>query len=316
MRAWFAALALTASAAYAQDYPAKPVRVVLPFPPGGILDVVTRPIAERIAANWGQPIIVEPKPGASGNIGIQFAKNAPPDGYTLLATAIFLAVNPALDPNSRFKASDFVGVAMVGVTPNLLVVPAHLPVGSLGEFVEYAKSRPGALSAGHPGTGTFGHLSTLLFAGHSGIDLVPVAYKVLPQALPDLLSGQLSFMILTSTFALPHVKSGKIRALAVDTPKRLTALPEVPTVEEAGVPQRIAAVQWFGFVAPAGTPAPIVRRFNAEVGRALKSPDVADRLGKIGVVTAEQSPEEFDALIRSETERWTRVIQERGLKAD
>lgn len=317
MRAWLAALAIAAaSAAHAQDYPAKPVRVVLPFPPGGILDVVTRPVVERIAANWGQPILVEPRPGASGNIGIQLAKNAPPDGYTFMATAIFLAVNPALDPNSRFKASDFVGVALVGMTPNLFVVPAHLPVRSLSEFVEYARSRPGALSAGHPGTGTFGHLSTLLFAGHSGIDLVPVPYKVLPQALPDLLSGQLSFMILTSTFALPHVKSGKIRALAVDSAKRLRELPEVPTVEEAGVSQQMAAVQWFGFVAPAGTPREIVRRFNAEVGKALKSPDVAGRLGKIGVVIAEGSPEDFDALIRSETERWTRVIRERNLKAD
>jgi tripartite-type tricarboxylate transporter receptor subunit TctC len=203
LRAFIAALALAAGAAHAQGYPTKPVRVIVPFPPGGILDLITRAVTERIAANWGQPVLVETRPGASGNIGIQLARSSPPDGYTLMMGAIFLAVNPALDPNSKFRASDFIGVALVGVTPNLFVVPATLPVSSMGEFVEYARTRPGKLTAGHPGTGSFAHLGTLLFAVHAGIDLVNVPYKSLPQAVPDLLSGQLSFMILTSAFALP-----------------------------------------------------------------------------------------------------------------
>jgi tripartite-type tricarboxylate transporter receptor subunit TctC len=156
-----------AAAAQAQDYPAKPVRVIVPFPPGGILDLITRPVTEKIGTNWGQPVIVKPRPGASGNIGIQLAKSAPPDGYTLMMSAIFLTVSPVLDPNSKFKASDFAGVALVGVTPNVFVVPAGLPVSSLGEFVEYARARPGKLTAGHPGTGTFAHLSTLLFTGRT-----------------------------------------------------------------------------------------------------------------------------------------------------
>jgi tripartite-type tricarboxylate transporter receptor subunit TctC len=311
-----AALALAAGATHAQDYPAKPVRVIVPFPPGGILDLITRPVTDKIGANWGQPIIVEPRPGASGNIGIQLARSAPPDGYTLMMSAIFLATNPALDPNSKFRSSDFVGVALVGMTPNLFVVPATLPVNSLKEFVEYAKTRPGKLTAGHPGTGTFGHLFALLFAGHAGIDLVNVPYKSLPQTIPDLLSGQLSFMVLTNTFALPHLRSGKLKALAVNTPGRLNDLSEVPTVVEAGFPPEIVAVQWFGFVAPAGTPSEIVRRFNDEVGKALKSRDAIDQLEKIGVVISHSSPEHFDALIRSETERWTRVIKERNLKTD
>ena len=314
--AWFTVLALAASTACAQDYPAKPVRVIVPFPAGGILDLITRPVTERIGANWGRPIIVESQPGASGNIGIQLAKSAPPDGYTLMSSAIFLAVNPALDPNSKFKSSDFVGVALVGATPNVLVVPGKLPVSSLGEFVEYAKARPNELAAGHPGTGTFGHLFTLSLAGHAGLDLVNVPYKSLPQTIPDLLSGQLSFMVLTSTFALPHIKSGRLKALAVNTPQRLRDLPDVPTIVEAGFPQEIVAVQWFGFVAPAGTPREIVRRFNGEVGKALNSPEVIDRLEKLGVLIGHSAPEQFDSLIRSETERWARVIKARNLKAD
>jgi tripartite-type tricarboxylate transporter receptor subunit TctC len=312
-----ALLALVSSAAIAQpDYPAKPVRVVVPFPPGGILELITRPVTDRVGANWGQPIIVEPRPGASGNIGIQLARSAPPDGYTLMMSAIFLAVNPALDVNSKFRSTDFAGVALVGTTPNVFVVPASLPVSSLKEFVEYARTRPGKLNAGYPGTGTFAHLCTLLFTGHAGIDLVNVPYKSLPQMVPDLLSGELSFMILTSTFAMAHIKSGKIKALAVNTPTRLHELPDVPTVIEAGLPPEIVAVQWFGFVAPAGTPKEIVRRFNGEVGKALKAPDVIDRLAKMGVVITHSSPEEMDSLLRSETQRWTRVVKERGLKAD
>ena len=317
VRALIAVLALAVAAAVqAQDYPTKPVRVVVPFPPGGILELITRAVTDKVGANWGHPIIVEPRPGASGNIGIQVARSAPPDGYTLMMSAIFLAANPALDVNSKFKSTDFVGVALVGMTPNVFVVPASLPVNSLKEFVEYAKARPGKLTAGHPGTGTFGHLCTLLFASHSGIDLVNVPYKSLPQAIPDLLSGQLSFMVLTTTFAVPHLRSGKIKALAVDTPARLHDLADVPTVVEAGFPPEMVAVQWFGFVAPAGTPGEIVRRFNGEVGKALKSREVIDRLEKIGVAISSGPPEQFDALIRSESERWARVIKERKLKAD
>jgi tripartite-type tricarboxylate transporter receptor subunit TctC len=316
MRAWVAVLALAAFAAHAQDYPAKPVRVIVAFPPGSIPELLTRAVTEKVGPSWGQSFIVEPRPGASGNIGAQLARSAAPDGYTLMMGGLFLATNPALDLNSRFAATDFVGVAHVGVTPNLVVVPATLPVSSLREFVEYARARPAKLMAAHAGTGTFGHLSTLLLASHAGIELVNVPYKGLPQAMPDLLSGQLSFMVATNIFALPHLRSGKLKALAVNTTARLNDMPNVPTLVEAGFPPQIVAAQWFGFVAPAGTPPAIVRRFNGEVGKALRSPDVAERLGKIGVVISESSPEQFDALIRSESERWTRVINERKLKAD
>ena len=316
MRAWALALALAAFAAHAQDYPARPVRVIVAFPPGSIPELITRAVTDKVGPSWGQSFIVEPRPGASGNIGAQLARSAPPDGYTLMMGGLFLATNPALDLNSRFAATDFVGVAHVGVTPNLVVVPATLPVSSLGEFVEYARARPAKLMAAHAGTGTFGHLSTLLLAGHAGIELVGVPYKGLPQAMPDLLNGQLSFMVATNTFALPHLRSGKVRALAVNTTARLNDMPDVPTLVEAGFPPEIVAVQWFGFVAPAGTPRHIVQRFNGEVGRALRSSDVIDRLGRIGVVTSGGSPEQFDALIRSETQRWARVIKERNLKAD
>lgn len=311
-----AVLALAAATAQSQEYPSKPVRVVVPFPPGGILELITRAVTDKVGASWGQPIIIEPRPGASGNLGAQFARSAPPDGYTLMMAAIFLATNPALDVNSRYKTTDFVGVALVGMTPNVFVVPATLPVSSLKELVAYAKARPGKVTAGHPGTGTFGHLCTLLFAGHAGIDLLAVPYKSLPQAVPDLLSGELSFMVLTRTFAAAHLRSGKLKALAVDTPARLHDLPDVPTVVESGFPPEMVAIQWFGFVAPAGTPGEIVRRFNGEVGKALQSREVIDRLEKLGVAIASGPAEQFDALIRSESERWARVVKERNLKAE
>jgi tripartite-type tricarboxylate transporter receptor subunit TctC len=311
-----AVLALGAATAQSQEYPSKPVRVVVPFPPGGILELITRAVTDKVGASWGQPIIIEPRPGASGNLGAQFARSAPPDGYTLMMAAIFLATNPALDVNSKYKTTDFVGVALVGMTPNVFVVPATLPVSSLKELVAYAKARPGKVTAGHPGTGTFGHLCTLLFAGHAGIDLLAVPYKSLPQAVPDLLSGELSFMVLTRTFAAAHLRSGKLKALAVDTPARLHDLPDVPTVVESGFPPEMVAIQWFGFVAPAGTPGEIVRRFNGEVGKALQSREVIDRLEKLGVAIASGPAEQFDALIRSESERWARVVKERNLKAE
>jgi tripartite-type tricarboxylate transporter receptor subunit TctC len=316
LRASIAALALAAGGVHGQEYPAKPVRVVVPFPSGGILELIARAVTDKVGANWGQPILVEPRPGASGNIGTQLARSAPPDGYTFMMAAIFLATNPALDANSKYETADFVGVALVGMTPNVFVVPHSLPVSSLKEFVDYARMRPGKLTAGHPGTGTFGHLCTLLFAGHAGIDLLSVPYKSLPQAVPDLLSGELSFMVLTKTFAAPHLRSGRIKALAVDTRARLPDLPGVPTVLESGFPPEMVAVQWFGFVAPAGTPVQIVRRFNREVGKALQSPEVIERLEKIGVAISTGPPEQFDALLRSEAERWTRVIRERKLKSD
>jgi len=316
VRAAIAALALAGGAAYAQGYPAKPVRVIVPFPAGGVVDLVARAVTDKLAASWGQPIIVEPKPGASGNLGARLARSAPPDGYTLMMGSPFMAVNPALDPNSQFRAADFAGAALVGVTPNFFVVPGNLPVNSLKEFVEYAKARPGRLSAAHPGTGSFGHLCTLLFAGYAGIDLIIVPYKGQPQAIPDLLSGQLSFMVLTNTFAIPQVRSGKLKALAINAPTRSKDLPEVPTVVEAGFPPEIIAVQWYGFVAPAGTPNEVINRINAEVGKALRSPEVIDRLEKLGVAITGGSPEEYDALIRGETERWARVIRERNLKVD
>ena len=311
-----ATLALAAATAHAQGYPGKAVRVIVAFPAGGIVDLIARAVTDKLAASWGQPVLVEPKPGASGNIGARLARSAPPDGYTLMMGAPFMAVNPALDPHSQFRAAEFVGAALVGVTPNFFVVPSTLPVSSLKEFVEYAKARPGKLGAAHPGTGSFSHLSTLLFASHAEIELMMVPYKGQPQAIPDLLSGQLSFMVLTNTFTIPHVRSGKLRALAVNTPVRSKDLPDVPTVVEAGFPPEVSAVQWFGFVAPAGTPKEVIDRLNAEVGKALRSPDVIDRLEKLGVVVTGSSPEEYDTLIRSETERWTRVIRERKLKVD
>ena len=198
----------------------------------------------------------------------------------------------------RTMLATFVGVALVGMTPNLFVVPATLPVRSLKEFVDYSKAHPGKLAGGHPGTGTFGHLGMLLFSGHSGIDLVSVPYKSLPQAVPDLLSGQLSFMILTSTFAMPHIRSGKLTALAVNTPKRLAELPEVPTAAEAGLPPDV------------------IDKVNAAINRAIRTQAFMARFGSIGDEPAGGPPEEFAATIARDSAKWGDVVKRAGVKLD
>ncbi len=274
------------------------MHLIVPYPAGGVVDLVARAVTDKIGATWGQPFIVEDKPGANGNIGAEQVKNAPADGYTLLMGAPFLVLNPLLDPQSRFIVKDFAGVGLAASPPNLLVVPATLPVKTLREFVDYARTRPGQINAVNPGTGTSNHLCTEVFMAATGIEMTLVGYKGQPQALADLFSGQLQFMCLTAGLAVPHIKSGKLRALAINTDKHLKALPEVPTMAEAGYPGT-AVLPWYGFVARAGTPRPIIERLNAEINIALKSPDVIARLDTINAEIYGGSAADFDALIKA-----------------
>jgi len=312
-----APLLAATSSAFAQDapFPSKPIRLVVPFPAGGVVDLIARTIGEKMAANLKQPIIVEAKPGANANIGAENVARSPADGYHLLMVSPFLATNSLLAQGVRWKPADFTAIGMIGAPPNLFVVPASLPVRTLKELVEYTRQRPGKLNVSNPGVGTSNHLGQELFFNLAGIDMVDIRYKGQPPMLPDFISGQLSFGLVTQALAAPHIKDGKLRALAIGAPARSPEFPDVPTVAEAGYPEA-SFLPWFGVVAPAATPREIVRRLSDELLKALAAPDVVSRLEKMGTQITPASAEEFDALIQREITRWTRVIRERNIKAD
>ena len=303
-------------AARAQEaWPSKPVRVVVPFPAGGVVDLVTRAVTDRLAVVLKQPFVVEPRPGANGNIGTEAVARAAPDGYTLLTATPATVTQPLLSSTARFRTSDFVGVGLIGAPPNVFVVTPSLPVKTLRELVEHVRAQPGKLSVTNPGVGTSNHLGQELFFSQTKLQMVDVRYPGQPQMIPDLSSGQVHFGLLTAALALPHVREGRLRALAISAPKRWGELPDVPTVAEAGFPDAMF-LPWYGLAAPAGTPAPIVRRLSDEVLAALATPEVAARLDKMGTQVTPGSSTEFDALLRSEVERWSRVIKERNIRSE
>ncbi|MFN9773353.1 MAG: Bug family tripartite tricarboxylate transporter substrate binding protein [Burkholderiales bacterium] len=303
-------------AARAQDaWPSKPVRVIVPFPAGGVVDLVTRAVTDRLAVVLKQPFVVEPRPGANGNIGTEAAARAAPDGYTLVTATPATVTQPLLSQAARFKTSDFVGVGLIGAPPNLVVVTPSLPVKSVKELVEHARAQPGKLSVTNPGVGTSNHLGQELFFSQTKLQMVDVRYPGQPQMIPDIASGQVHFGLVTAALALPHVREGRLRALAISAPKRWSELPDVPTVAEAGFPEAMF-LPWYGIAAPAGTPAPIVKRLSDEILAALATPDVAARLDKMGTQVTPGSASEFDALMKSEVERWGRVIKERNIRGE
>jgi tripartite-type tricarboxylate transporter receptor subunit TctC len=303
-------------AARAQEaWPSKPVRVVVPFPAGGVVDLVTRAVTDRLAVVLKQPFVVEPRPGANGNIGTEAVARAAPDGYTLLTATPATVTQPLLSSTARFRTNDFVGVGLIGAPPNVFVVTPSLPVKTLKELVEHVRAQPGKLSVTNPGVGTSNHLGQELFFSQTKLQMVDVRYPGQPQMIPDLSSGQVHFGLLTAALALPHVREGRLRALAISAPKRWGELPDVPTVAEAGFPDAMF-LPWYGLAAPAGTPAPIVRRLSDEVLAALATPEVAARLDKMGTQVTPASSTEFDALLRSEVERWSRVIKERNIRSE
>ena len=297
------------------EYPERPVKVIVPYPAGGIVDVATRIVTERIAQDWGQPIVVENRPGANGNIGAATVKNAAPDGYTLLIGSTFLVTNPLLDRHSRFGHEDFVPIGTVGMPPNLLAVPAVSPAKSLQDFIALAKSRPGELNAPNPGIGSSNHLGTEAFVSLAGIELTQVNYKGQPPFIPDLLNGQIDFTFISAALAAPHIRSGKLRPLAVSYDKRLKSHPDLPTVGELGYPEA-AVLPWTGFFAPARTPAPIVHRLAAELKKALQDAEVIRRNDALEAVNPELFLEDFARFLKNESRRWRKVIDERHLQAE
>lgn len=309
--------ALAAAPVYAQTYPAKPVRVVVPFPAGGIVDILTRAVTEKIAANWGSPIIVDAKPGAGALVGTEAVANAPADGYTFLVATITTAVGPLISPQFKYDLrKDFTAVGLFATAPNIAVVPPSLPVANMAEFTELARKNPGKLNYAHSGAGSTNHLPVEFLKMSRKVFIVPIAYRGQPQAITDVLGGQIQLFVGAPALLVPHVKAGKLKAIAVTSTKRLEDVSTVPTLAESGFGDVLGGSGWFGFVAPAGTPPAIVKRFNEEINHALKSPEVIERLRKAYAFAEGGTPEEFTKFLNDEGARWTKLVKEAGIKAE
>lgn len=310
------ALAALPACVLAQSYPSKPVRFIVPWPAGGIVEIVSRSVVEKIAANWGSPILVETKPGANGSIGTEQAAKSVPDGHTWLVATLNHTVNPSLVKNLPWHpTNDFAGVAMIAAVPALAVVPASVPANTLAEFVALAKAQPGRLNYLMPGNGTSMHLNTELLKQTAGIDVVPVPYKGLPPGVPDLLSGAVSFGMLSVPLAAPHLKAGKLKALAIGATRRASQFPDVPTFAEAGYADA-QVVSWYAILVPAKTPRDIVERISQETQKALADPDVQKRLANAGAdVAVRSTPQEVDAFMRAETTRWAKLVKDARIEA-
>lgn len=307
-------LAACAAMAQAQSYPAKPVRLIIPFPPGGSNDVVGRAVAQQLGERLGQPIVVDNRGGAGGTIGINAAAKSPADGYTLLLVSVGFPVSIALRQLPEESLRWFDPVAAIGTGPSLLVVPAALPVKSTQELIALAKSKPGALNAAAAGVGSFQHLATELFRLEAGIDIVIVQYKGGGPALTDTIAGQVQMNVGSAVQNVPHVRSGKLRALGVGGPNRLAALPDVPTFGEAGLPAA-AAANWWGIVAPSGIPAGVAKRIGEEVAAVVESAEMRTRFDREGAEALRLTPQQFAAHMSAETSKWTRVVRDAGIKA-
>jgi tripartite-type tricarboxylate transporter receptor subunit TctC len=319
-RAVFGALLLTmALGAFAQaPWPAHPIRVVVPFPAGGQLDVVVRLVADKISPVLGQPIVVETRTGADGNIGAEIVARSAPDGYTWFATSVPFATQTSLQPKTlRYDPlRDFAPVANLGTASFVLVVPNSVAAKSLREFVAYAKAHPGEVSYAGTSVGSVTHLSTEMFARAAGIKMEMIPYAGIPAAMSDLLSGRTQFMSTGVIAALPQIKAGKLRPLAILAAQRHPQLPDVPTIVEEGYPD-LTVDTWFGLLVPAGTPPAIVERINAEVMRALQAPDILAKYREIGVDPVKpHGPDAFGALLKSEIGRWGAVIREAHVKVE
>jgi tripartite-type tricarboxylate transporter receptor subunit TctC len=309
-------LLLTAGVGWAQNYPIKPIRMLIGFSPGGGADIVARALSPRLVEALGQQIIVDNRPGANGIIAAELAAKAPPDGYTLLVAPGNYAFAPAMYARLPFDMTTaFAPVSQLAETALLVVVHPSLPAKSIPQLIALAKSRPGKLAYASGGIGSPPHLATELFRTLTQVDLVHVPYKGSGATISDLIGGQVPLCICTLPSVLPHAKSGRLRALAVTTARRTSAAPDIPTLAEAGVPGYEMS-QWYGLLAPASTPTQIIERLNTEVGKALKHPESRSRLQAEGADPVGSSPQEFGAFFKAEIAKWTRIVQKAGIRAD
>jgi tripartite-type tricarboxylate transporter receptor subunit TctC len=311
-------LAATAIPAAAQaDYPNKPVRMLIGFPPGQATDTLGRAVAQKLSQQLGQQFVVENKPGAAGIIATQAAMSSPPDGYTLLVSSSGpLAVNPGLYSKLPYDPiKDFAPVAGIAIVPLVLVTNPAFPVTNVKELIATAKAKPKAVNYASGGSGVTNHLVMEMFRGAAGIDMTHIPYKGGPPAVTDLIGGQVNVMFETSVAVLPFVKQGKLRALAVSSSKRISAAPDLPTVAELGYPG-FSGVPWVAIMAPANTPAPIIAKLNGEVNKALNSKDIRDQFLAQGVEPMQMTPEELGAFVKSELTKWTKAVKDSGAKVE
>ena len=302
--------------AWAQAYPAKPVHLIVPFPAGGATDILSRALSTELGRKLGQPVVVENKPGAGGTIGALAAAKAAPDGYTLLLTTSSThSISAALNPRLPYHAeTDFTPVVYVASSPQLLVVPNSSPAKTLREFIDYARKNPGRLNYASSGNGTISNLSTEVFKQQSGTFLVHIPYRGTGLAMPDLISGKVDLLIDSLISGMPHVRDGRVRALAVTSPKRTSLAPELPTVAE--VLPGYESVNWFGIYGPRGLPAEIVARVNQAANAALSSAEVKDRFARLGAEPVGGTPEAFAMTVKVETAKWKKLAAERKITLD
>ena len=298
-------------------WPSKPIRIVVPFPPGGTTDILARAAAQKMAEAWKEQAVIDNRPGAGGNIGAELVAKAPADGYTMLMGTVGThAINASLYAKMPYDhVKDFAPVILVAAVPNVMVVHPSVPAATVAEFIAWAKANPGKVNFASSGSGTSIHLAGELFKTQTGLAMTHVPYKGSAPAIADLIGGQVQVMFDNLPSALPQIRGGKLRALAVTSRERANALPDVPTVAESGLPG-FEASSWFGLLAPTGTPREVVVRVNAEIARWLASSDAKDKLASQGAIAAGGSPEDFASHITAETAKWQKVVRESGAKVD
>jgi tripartite-type tricarboxylate transporter receptor subunit TctC len=300
----------------ADVYPSKPIRMIVAYPPGGGTDIIARLIGDKLGKELDRTIIIDNRPGANGNIGSEIAANAPPDGYTLLMGTANLTVNPSLYRKLGYQTlKDFAPVSLVTQTPNILVVHPSVPVKSVRELIAFAKAEPGKLNFSSNGAGSVSHLAGELLKSDAGIDILHIPYKGAGPGITALITGEVQLMFANPLAVLPHIAAGKLRALAITSSKRSAALPELPTMEESGLPDFVA-VSWYGILAPAGTPEDIVLKLNRAVLRGLSRTDLHDHLLKGGSIPIGNTSRDFAVFIEAEMVKWAKVIKKSGANAE
>jgi tripartite-type tricarboxylate transporter receptor subunit TctC len=301
----------------AQSWPAKPIKYVVPFAPGGTTDILARTISEKLSIALGQPVVVENKPGAGGGVGADFTAKAAPDGYTIMGGTISThAINASLYSNLPYDpVKDFVAITLIARVPNMLVINPDVPAKTVAELIKLLKANPGKYTFASSGNGTSQHLSGELFKSMAGVEMQHIPYKGSPPALQDVVGGQVTMTFDNITTALPLAKAGKLRALAVTTARRSSAAPEVPTLAEAGLPG-FEVGSWQGVFAPAGTPPDIVKRLNAEIVKIINTPEVKEKLVALGAEPVGDTPEQFSAYVKTEVVKWSDVVKKSGAKVD
>jgi len=311
------AAAFACSLSFAQAYPAKPIRVVVPFPPGGGTDIVAREVTQHVTTNTRWTFVIDNKPGAGGNLGVDQAAKSPADGYTIvLGQTSNIAINPTLYSKLPYDPQkDLAPIVLIANAPLVMVTGTNSPLKTLSDAVNAAKAKPGQVNFASPGNGTVAHLTEELFQKAAGIKTQHVPYKGANQALTDVISGNVELYMSSVPTLLGHIKQGKLRALAVTSAKRVDDLPNVPTINESGY-KGFDAGTWFGLLAPAATPKDVIAKLNAEFNKALKLPELSKRLADEGADTAGGTPEEFAALIKNDIPRWGKIVKESGAKVD